>query len=43
MQGTNATKEMGQMELVENTDRAEKERIKLDRFWLREKLVKDSR
>lgn len=30
MQGTNATKEMHVMELVENTGRAEKERIKLD-------------
>lgn len=32
MQGANTTKEMAEMELVENRDEAEKERIKLDRF-----------
>lgn len=33
MQGTNATKEMGEVGLAENRDRAEKGTIKLDRFW----------
>lgn len=41
MQGTNATKEMGEMELVENTDRAEKEQIKLDRFWAKRETGKE--